>query len=105
MIDPPPPLPASHWTFKALFAFAALVAATILYFFLWGMSDGTVSAGNAGAWLLLVGVALGVPWGAAALAGSGRRLPAALLLGVLAVPGALAVLFLLLAIFSGARWN
>lgn len=95
----------SHWAFKGLFAFALLVAATILYFFLWGVGDGTVSADNAGLWLILLVPAIGIPWGAAVLASSGRRVLAGVLLGLLAAPGALALLLLMLVMFSGARWN
>ena len=49
-------------TFRILFGIDALAAAVVAFFFVWGLSDGSVSAFNILLWLALlggVGVVLG----------------------------------------------
>jgi hypothetical protein len=93
------------WKFWAPWAIDAVVAAIAVYFFLWGLQDGTVSSFNIGIWtLLLVGLAL-VVGGSLWLKSSGRRGLAIALALVLAVPGALMGLFFLVLIVSNPRWN
>ena len=42
-------------TFRILFGIDALAAAVVLFFFIWGLSDGTVSDFNILLWLALLG--------------------------------------------------
>ena len=66
---------------------------------------GTFSSFNGGRWaMILTGVAA-VPAGGWLLAASGHRRAALALLAVLAVPGLLAGLFLLLVVVLQPRWN
>ncbi|HRF07807.1 MAG TPA: hypothetical protein PL193_04070 [Xanthobacteraceae bacterium] len=90
---------------RLLIAFDALVAAGILFFFFWGVSDGTVSSFNVGIWLaLLAGTALSLVGGFLAYRNNNRVL-AILLLLILALPGIAFALFALFLIIAQPRWN
>lgn len=90
---------------RLLIAFDALVAAGILFFFFWGVSDGTVSSFNIGIWLaLLAGTALSLIGGFLAHKNNNRVL-AILLLLILALPGIAFALFALFIIIAQPRWN
>ena len=91
--------------FQVLFVLDLLIAGIVVFFFFWGLTDGSVSSFNIGLWMaILAGLAavLGVGY---ALRSAGRTAVANLVLLVLAVPGALYGFFILLVVFSGARWN
>ena len=91
--------------FRVLWWFDALIAGIVIYFFLVGLADGSVSSFNAGIWTaLLLGVA-GVMIGSRALRAGGQHKLALLVLLLLAVPGMLAALFLLLVLTTNPRWN
>lgn len=81
--------------FGILCGIDALIAATILFFFLWGLADGTVSAFNIGLWLAVLGTIAAMLGGGIALRIYGQRVLANLLLAVLAAPGLLYGLFVL----------
>lgn len=91
--------------FWILWGFDACIALVALYFFFVGLADGSVSSFNMGIWLMLLGglaiILLGSLW----LKGLGRLLLAKGVLGILAIPGLLYMLFMLLIILSGSRWN
>ena len=70
--------------FRFLFTIAVAAAAVVLWFLVVGVADGSVTGFNAGLWLMLVAVALGVPLGALALRRRGQIRPANALLLVLA---------------------
>lgn len=90
---------------RLLIAFDALVAAGVLFFFFWGVSDGTVSSFNIGIWLaLLAGTALSLVGGFLAWKNNNRVL-AILLLLILALPGIAFALFALFLIIAQPRWN
>ena len=91
--------------FRILQAFGALVAIAVFGFFLVGLADGTVSSFNIGLWLVLLGVAGGVMWGSHWLHTHEKPGLAKALLLVLAVPGVLFLLFLLVILVSEPRWN
>jgi hypothetical protein len=84
---------------------AAVVTGVAVFFFLVGLGDGTVSSFNAGIWALLLLGTVGVTAGSLILKSYGRPGLGALLSLVLAVPGALAVLFMLLILITHPRWN
>lgn len=91
--------------FRILLGLDIAAAAVLVYFFLVGLVDGSVSSFNMGLWLaMLVGVAA-VIGGGVALRRSGHTTWANLVLLVLAIPTFLYGLFILVVIFSGARWN
>jgi hypothetical protein len=91
--------------FRILCGIDALAAAVVVFFFLWGLSDGSVSSFNILIWLVLLG-------GVGAVLGSGlwlnargqRRLANGVLLA-LALPAALLLVFFLALIILQPRWN
>jgi hypothetical protein len=91
--------------FKALFTIDLLIAGIVVYFFVAGLGDGSVSSFNMTLWLaILVGLAAILAAGYS-LRSAGRGALANLVLLVLVVPGALYAFFLVVVIVSGARWN
>jgi hypothetical protein len=91
--------------YRLLFAFDAIIAAGFLFFFVWGLSDGSVSSFNLGLWLGTLAAIAGVLLGAYYLNAGGNRPLAIILLLVLAIPGLLYALFVLLIIVANPRWN
>lgn len=74
---------------RILFGIAWLTLGSILFFFLWGLSDGTVAAFNILPWLALIAVPSLMLWSARALRAKGRDGAAMAVLGVMAVPALL----------------
>ena len=83
----------------------ALIALVTLFFFFWGVIDGTVSAFNIGIWLILLAVVGGVVWGSLWLRSKGHMGPALSLAWFLAIPGFLCVLFYAVVLIGHPRWN
>ena len=79
--------------FWMLWWWDALIAAVILYFFLVGLSDGTVSSFNGGLWFTIIAVVAVVMIGSLALRTAKRLALAVTLLLVLGIPGMLFALF------------
>ena len=93
------------WLFWVAWGFDALVALGFVYFFMVGLSDGTVSSFNAGLWAsILIGLA-GVLIGSYLLRAKGFLVFAFLLLGLLALPAFGFVLMMAVVILSGERMN
>ncbi len=92
-------------TFWILWSIGALVALVAIYYFFVGLADGSVSGNNSGIWFLLLTVIAGVLLGSLGLKSQGYLGWAKVLLGVLAIPGFLAGIFLLSVIFFKGRWN
>ena len=91
--------------FWLLWGFDALVAALVVFFFVWGLADGSVSSFNMMLWLGIlasVGVVVG---GSLALRRAGQAVVAVILLLVLAIPGVAFTLFLVAAIVLQPTWN
>jgi len=102
---PAPQPKRSSKGFWILWGIDLVIAAVVLFFFLWGLSDGTVSAFNIGLWLvLLLGVGIVVVGGFQLHARGFRGFARALVL-VLAIPGLLYALFLLVVMIGHPRWN
>lgn len=91
--------------FRFLFVVAALVAAGVLFFFVWGISDGTVSSFNFGMWLGLLAVTGGVIGGGWILKSNGNIAAANAVLLVLAIPGILMLFFVLALIVFQPNWR
>jgi hypothetical protein len=91
--------------FKALFTIDLLIAGIVVYFFIVGLGDGSVSSFNMTLWLAILAGLAAILAGGYALRSAGRNALASLVLLVLAVPGALYAFFLVVVVFSGARWN
>jgi hypothetical protein len=88
-----------------LWGFDAVVSLVILFFFLAGLADGSVSSFNMGLWLGIVLVVCGVMVGSLALRSSGRRGLAVAVLLVLGLPALLFVLFFGALLITNPRWN
>jgi hypothetical protein len=100
-----PMIPWRSRVFWLFWGFDALVAAVVVFFFLWGLSDGTVSSFNIALWLgMLVGVA-GVVFGSLGLRRTGHTAAGFGLLMILALPGLMFVLFFVVVIILHPRWN
>jgi hypothetical protein len=84
---------------------AAVVTSVVVYFFLVGLADGSISSFNAGLWALLLLGTLAVTAGSLVLKNSGRPGLGALLSLVLALPGLLAGIFMLIILVTQSRWN
>jgi hypothetical protein len=90
--------------FRILFAIDLVIAAIALFFFFWGLSDGTVFYAF-GLWAgLLAGIAA-VLIGGYFLHAQGQRILAYILLLVLALPGLVYGLFILLVIVAQPNWR
>lgn len=79
--------------------------AVVLYFFVIGLADRSVSSFNIMLWLVLIGITVGVPLGGWRLNAAGRRKTATALLAVVAVPAIAYALFVLLIVITQPRWN
>lgn len=91
--------------FWVLWGFDALIAAVVVFFFMWGVADGSVSSFNIMLWLgILAAVAAIVGLGPLLLRAGQTALATGVLL-VLAFPAAMFVLFLLAVVLLQPRWN
>ena len=91
--------------FRILFGIDAVAAAVVVFFFLWGLSDGTVSEFNILLWLALLAGVGGVLGGGLWLRSRRWMRQANGLLLILAFPTTLIVLFFLVLIIAQPRWN
>lgn len=82
-----------------------LVALVVVYFFVIGLADGSVSSFNMNLWLGLLAAVAGTIGSGWLLNANGRHGAAIAVLSVLAVPGVLYGLFVLLVIIAQPRWN
>jgi tellurite resistance protein TehA-like permease len=91
--------------FRILWWIDIAVALVVGTFFLVGLGDGSISSFNAGLWALLLLVVAVVVFGSRALYVAGHHRLAKVLALVLAVPGIIAVLFIVLILVTQPRWN
>jgi hypothetical protein len=91
--------------FRIVWGFDALIAAIFVFFFFWGLADGTVSSFNIVLWLAILAGLAGVLGGSLWLRKKGRTREAAALLLILAIPGVLGLVFFLALIILHPRWN
>jgi hypothetical protein len=91
--------------FKILWAVDAIAAIVVLYFFIIGLADGTVSSFNGGLWFLILAVLATVMFGSLWLKSNQHPSLAIALLLVLAIPAFLYLLFILVMIFGNVKWQ
>jgi len=91
--------------YRILFGIVAVTAAIIVFFFLWGLSDGTVSADNIALWLMMIAAPGAVLFIAYRLAATDRRAAASAILALLALPATLLGLFFLMLILLAPDWK
>ena len=83
----------------------AAVAVIVVCFFFIGLADGSVSSFNIGLWLVVLLGLASVVGGSLWLKSAGRSSLAMVLLLILAVPGVLFGLFLVVLLIAAPRWN
>jgi hypothetical protein len=91
--------------FWIVWTFDALMTLVVLYFFMIGLSDGSVSSENGGLWfaiLLILGAVLG---GSLWLKATEHLTLAKTILWLLAVPGLIYCLFMMIVLIGKPRWN
>ncbi len=91
--------------FWVLWGIDAVISLVVLYFFFIGLVDGSVSSFNMGLWVMILlgigAIMLGSLW----LKSSDYLRIAKIVLAILAVPGLLYALFMLMIIITKPRWN
>ena len=100
-----PMTPLSLWIFRFAFAAALAVSAVAFLFFFWGLLDGSISSFNMTLWLTMLALVTVIPLAGWALRSSGKARPAILVLSLLAVPGLIYALFILLLVIIGPSWR
>jgi hypothetical protein len=90
---------------RTLLGIDVLAALVVVYFFVVGLADGSVSSFNGGLWAGLIAGVAAVVGGGWALQANGRRGAAVAVLLVLAVPAVVYALFLALILITQPRWN
>jgi hypothetical protein len=90
---------------RTLLGIDLLVALVVVYFFVIGLADGSVSSFNMSLWLGLLAAVAAAVGGGWLLNANGRRGAAIAALSILAVPGILYGLFVLLIVIAQPRWN
>ena len=91
--------------FRLLLAIDAVAALVIVYFFLIGLADGSVSSFNMQLWLGILTAIAAILGGGLLLKAKGQRIAANLVLLILAAPAALYGFFILSIIVLQPRWN
>lgn len=91
--------------FGILWAINALAAAILIYFFLAGVADGSVSSSNIGLWSGILVVCAVTLVGSLALRKTGHSALGNLVLSPIAIGAVLFVVFFSFLIGSGGRWN
>ena len=91
--------------FKIIWSIDAIAAVIVLYFFFIGLADGTVSNKNMGLWMAIVGGLIIIMAGSVWLKSNNYDVFAMLLLLVLTLPALFYLIYMLIAILGGGRWN
>jgi hypothetical protein len=91
--------------FWILWGIDAVLSLIVLYFFFVGLVDGSVSSFNMGLWLLILlgvgAVMLGSLW----LKSNQYLIVSKIVLSIMALPGVLYGLFILILLLTNPRWN
>jgi hypothetical protein len=91
--------------FWSSWAISAVVTAIVVFFFLQGLADGSVSSFNMALWVAILTAVIGATGGSLWLKAAKRPLLATVVAMILGLPGLLAGLFLLVLLVSHPRWN
>ena len=91
--------------FWILWSIDAVVAAVFVYFFVIGLSDGSITSFNMKLWMFILLIAAALLGGSHALRRAGKGSLASILLGVVALPAVLFGIFMLVTIILNPRWN
>jgi len=91
--------------YRTMFGLAALAAIIVVWFFIEGLGDGSISSVNIGLWLFLLAVLGIVLGGSVMLRAKGQTGAASLLAALIAVPALLIGGFVGLLLLTVERWN
>jgi hypothetical protein len=91
--------------FRILLGIDAVAALVVVYFFVIGLADGSVSSFNMQLWLGILAAVAAILGGGVFLNAKRQRIAANLVLLILATPAALYGLFILSIIVFQPRWN
>jgi hypothetical protein len=91
--------------FYFLFAVDTLAALAVVYFFVVGVAEGSVSSFNIALWLTILAAVAAVIGGGFTLNRYGRRSAAKLVLAILGVPALLYGLFIVLLVVMQPNWH
>ena len=95
----------ASWIYRILMGIDAIASLVAGYFFLVGLSDGSVSAFNIRLWIGILFAVAAIVAGGVALRRANRPVLANIVLAILAAPAALYGIFIFAVIFSGTNWN
>jgi hypothetical protein len=91
--------------FWILWGFDGIIALVILYFFIIGLADGSITSANLGLWFLILFLVAGIMGGSLLLKTYGHLTTARIVLFLMALPGFIYLLFILLVVLGKPRWN
>jgi hypothetical protein len=91
--------------FWTLWGIDALICAIVAVFFILGVANGSVSSFNIGIWIAIWAALIGVLCGGLWLKVLGYPVWGAILLLILAIPGLLCGIFLVLLVTTNTTWN
>ena len=91
--------------FWILWVFVAIMSVIPVYFFFVGLKDGSITLRNIALWILILLLIAGVLYGSCWLIDHHKPGMAKGLLLIGTIPGALVLLYLLIAIISKPKWN
>lgn len=91
--------------FWLVWGFDALATLLVVFFFLMGLADGSVTSANAVLWFLILTLLGGIMLGSYWLQAHQHTRWAMVLLLILALPAVLVGAFFLLVLVSKPRWN
>ena len=91
--------------FKILWAIDTLGALVVLYFFVIGLADGSVSSSNGGLWFIILAALAAIIFGSIWLKSNNHPSMAIGLLLIVAIPAALYLLWILMMMFGNNKWN
>jgi apolipoprotein N-acyltransferase len=91
--------------FKVLWIIDALASLVVLYFFVEGLGDGTVSGRNMNLWCMILAALSAVMLGSIWLKSHHYTVAGIVLLLILSIPVLFFCIYILIAMFSNQRWN
>jgi apolipoprotein N-acyltransferase len=91
--------------FKIMWGVDAVASLIILYFFVAGLGDNTVSSRNMGLWMTMLGTIAVVMLGSIWLRARHHNIPANLLLLIIFIPALLFLGYMLIVLLNKGKWN
>jgi hypothetical protein len=91
--------------FRIVWTIAVIVALVAVFFFVWGVQDGSVSSFNIVLWIGFLTALGAIVFGSRAMHRKGHRALGTLIAALPAVPALLYGVVILVMMFSGSRWN